>query len=257
VAARSPRSAPVPSTFAGPPAPRFSPRHRVPILLALFALLLGVAGCAGGPAGPPPPPPLPAAPELLASAATAMAQVRTVAVDVAVDPALSSIPVRAATGKLTSAGDAIGTATLSQGTSTVEFNFVITKGVLYLKGATGQYQRLPLALAAGIYDPTALLSADRGVAALLRAATNGTTEAREDVNRVPAYRIRATLDPNLVAGIVPGLTGATSGTVWLDQASSRVLKAQIDVPNPAGGAPAPVTVTLSDFNAPVTVTPPS
>jgi lipoprotein LprG len=190
-------------------------------------------------------------------AAAAMAQVQTVAVDVAVDPALTSIPVRSATGKLTSAGDAIGTATLSQGTSTVEFNFVITQGTLYLKGATGQYQRLPLALAAGIYDPTALLSPDRGVAALLRTATNATTEAREDVNGVPAYRVRATLDPNLVTGIVPGLTGATTGTVWIDQASSRVLKAQIDVPNPAGGGPVPVTVTLSDFNAPVTVTPPS
>ena len=228
------------------------------MLLALVALLLGVAGCAGGgPAGPPPPPPLPAGPDLMAKAAVAMAQVQTVAVDVTVDPALASIPVRAANGKLTSAGDAIGTATLSQGTSNVEFNFVITKGVLYLKGATGQYQRLPLALAAGIYDPTALLSADRGVAALLRTATNATTEAREDVNGTPAYRVKATFDPNLVAGIVPGLTGATTGTIWLDQESSRVLKAQIDVPNPAGGGPVPVTVTLSDFNAPVTVTPPS
>ncbi|HEX4357236.1 MAG TPA: LppX_LprAFG lipoprotein [Pseudonocardia sp.] len=231
------------------------PRFR--LLLALVVLLVGVAGCAGGPAGPPPPPPLPAGPDLMARAAAAMAQVQTVAVDVTVDPALSSIPVRAANGKLTSAGDAIGTATLSQATSTVEFNFVITKGVLYLKGATGGYQQLPLALAAGIYDPTALLSPDRGLAALLRTASNATTEAREDVNGVPAYRVRATLDPTLLAGVVPGLTGATTGTVWLDQASSRVLRARVDVPNPAGGAPAPVIVTLSDFNAPVTVTPPS
>jgi lipoprotein LprG len=186
-----------------------------------------------------------------------MAAVRTVAIDVQVDPALNTIPVRAANGKLTATGDAVGTATLNQGTSSVEFNFVITQGTLYLKGATGRYQRLPLALAAAIYDPTALLSPDRGIAALLRSANNGTTEASEDVNGVPAYRVKAALDPNLVSSVVPGLSGASTGTVWIEQATSRLLKAQIEVPNPAGGAPAPVTVTLSDFNAPVTVTPPS
>ncbi|MDT7639983.1 MAG: lipoprotein LprG [Pseudonocardiales bacterium] len=222
-------------------------------LLALFALFLGVTGCSSGPTAPP----LPAAPDLLAKSASAMAAVRTVAIDVQVDPALNTIPVRAANGKLTATGDAIGTATLNQGTSTVEFNFVITQGTLYLKGATGRYQRLPLALAAAIYDPTALLSPDRGISALLRSANNGTTEASEDVNGVPAYRVKAALDPNLVSSVVPGLSGASTGTVWIEQATSRLLKAQIEVPNPAGGAPAPVTVTLSDFNAPVTVTPPS
>ncbi|MCU1649141.1 MAG: hypothetical protein JWQ60_290, partial [Pseudonocardia sp.] len=149
-------------------------------LLALFALFLGVTGCSSGPTAPP----LPAAPDLLAKSASAMAAVRTVAIDVQVDPALNTIPVRAANGKLTATGDAIGTATLNQGTSTVEFNFVITQGTLYLKGATGRYQRLPLALAAAIYDPTALLSPDRGISALLRSANNGTTEASEDVNGV-------------------------------------------------------------------------
>jgi lipoprotein LprG len=223
-------------------------------LLAVCALLLALTACgAGGPSEPP----LPAGQDLLAKSASTMAAVQTAAIDVQVDPALSTLPVRSATGKLTASGDAIGTATLNQGSSPVEFNFVITKGTLYLKGPTGRYQRLPLALAASIYDPTALLNPDRGIAALLRTATNGTTQAREDVNGAPAYRVHANLDPALVSAVVPGLAGANSGTVWLDQASSRLLKAQVEVPNPAGGAPAPVTLTLSDLNAPVTVAPPS
>jgi len=223
-------------------------------LFGVCALLLALTGCGGG---GPSEPPLPAGPELLAKSASAMAAVRTAAIDVQVDPALSTLPVRSATGKLTASGDAIGTATLNHGSSPVEFNFVITKGTLYLKGPTGRYQRLPLALAASIYDPTALLNPDRGIAALLRTATNGTTQAREDVNGVPAYRVHANLDPNLVSAVVPGLAGANSGTVWVDQAGSRLLKAQVEVPNPAGGAPAPVTLTLADLNAPVTVAPPS
>ena len=50
-------------------------------LLALFALFLGVTGCSSGPTAPP----LPAAPDLLAKSASAMAAVRTVAIDVQVE----------------------------------------------------------------------------------------------------------------------------------------------------------------------------
>jgi lipoprotein LprG len=57
---------------------------------------------------------------------------------------------------------------------------------------------LPLTLAANIYDPTALLRPDRGIPALLHTATNGVTEAEENVNGAPAYRVHATLSPNLV-----------------------------------------------------------
>jgi len=222
------------------------------LLAALLPALLALPAC-GGPSAPP----LPAAAELLNKSADAMAAVRTVAVDVRVDPALTTLPVRAATGKLTAGGDAVGTATVNQGTSTVEFNFVVTKGTVYLKGPTGTYQRLPLALAASLYDPTALLSPDRGIAALLRTASNGVTQAREDVGGVPTYRVQANLDPHLVSSVLPGLAGANSGTLWIDQASSQLVKAQIQVPNAGGGPPAPVTVALSDFNNPVTVAPPS
>jgi len=238
-----------------PRSPRLAPSASlVTPLLGVLALLLALSGCGTSAPGAPP---LPAAADLLSRSAAAMASVQTAAVDVRVDPALTMIPVRSATGKLTATGDAVGTATVAQGSAPVEFSFVITKGTLYLKGATGRYQRWPLAVVASIYDPTALLRPDRGVAALLRTATNGTTEAREDVDGVPAYRLRATLDPNLVSGVVPGLTGANNGTVWIGQASSQLLRAQVEVPNPAGGPPVPATVTLSELNAPVTVTPPS
>jgi lipoprotein LprG len=222
-------------------------------LVVPVALLLGLAGC-GGPA----PEQLPPAPELLAKSANAMAAVRTAAMNVQVDPKLNgTILVRAATGKLTSAGEATGSATLSQAGSPIQFDFVVTHGNLFLKGPTGKFQRVPLALAASIYDPTAVLSPDRGVAALLRTATQGNTEAKEDVNGVPAYRVRAHIDPDRVTAVVPGVRGASSGLFWLDQATSRLLKAQLDIPTAPNGPTAPVTVTLSDFDAPVTVTPPS
>jgi lipoprotein LprG len=232
-----------------------------PVLLTAVALLLALAGCTSGGVGSrPAPPPLPPAAQLLGNAAAAMASVHSASVNLQVDPALTALPVRSATGKLTSTGDATGTATVSQGSATSELQFVITQGTLFLKGPTGGYQPVPLALAAGIFDPTSLLSQDRGVPALLRSAANGATEAEEDVNGAPAYRVHATLDPKLMDSVLPGLTGTTGGRVWIDKSTSRLVKAQLDVPTTpgqAGGPTAPVTVTLSDFNVPVTVTPPS
>jgi lipoprotein LprG len=243
-------------------------------LLAAVLLLLGLSGC-GGPAAPAPPA-LPPAADLLARSAAAMATVKTAAIDLQVDQGLNTLPVRSASGKLSAAGDATGTATVSMGTSPVEMQFVITAGSLFLKGPTGRFQRLPLTFAASIFDPTALLNPNRGVAALLRTATQGNTEAEEAVNGAPAYRVRANFDPNLVGAMVPGLSGTNSGLVWIDKASSRLVKAQLDVPvspngpeseqapeldGPSGHAPgtptAPVTVTMSDFDAPLTVSPPA
>jgi lipoprotein LprG len=232
--------------------------------LAVLALVL--TACGGGQPGPAAPP-LPPGPELLTKAAAAMAGVHSASVDLQVDPALSSLPIRSATGQLTSTGDAQGSATVNQGGATADFQFVITQNRLYLKGPTGQFQQLPLALAASIYDPTALLSSDRGIPALLRTAASATTEALEDVNGAPAYRVRANLSANMVNSVVPGLTGATTGRVWIDQATSRLVKAQLEVPTSVGqgtqsqsgenGPTAPVTVTLSHFDAPVTITPPA
>jgi lipoprotein LprG len=227
-------------------------------LLASLLLAIGLTACSTpGPSKPAEV--LPAAPEVLAKSADAMAKIKTVGVDVQVDQALSSLVIRSATGKLTAAGESQGTVVIAQGNSNIEFQYVVAKGSLYLKGATGGFQQLPLAMAASVYDPTAMLRPDTGIAALLRTATGATTEASEDVNGVPAWRIRATLDQRIATSLVPGLTGAATGVVWIDKATSRLLRAQVQVPVTQGdpkSPTAPVTVTMSDFDAPVTITPP-
>lgn len=227
-------------------------------LLASIVLAIGLSACSTpGPSEPAEV--LPAAPQVLAKSADVMSKIKTLGVDVQVDQALTSLTIRSATGKLTAAGEAQGSVVIAQGNSNIEFQFVVAKGSLYLKGATGGYQQLPLAMAASVYDPTALLRPDTGIAALLRTVTGATTEASEDVNGVPAWRVRGTLDQRIAASVVPGLTGAATGVVWIDKATSHLLKAQVQVPVTEGdpkSPTAPVTVTLSDFDAPVTITPP-
>jgi lipoprotein LprG len=231
---------------------------RAAFLTLLLGLALALAGCssAPGPAAPPPPPP---GPELLARSADAMAKLKSVAIDMQADPALTGLTIRSANGTLTATGEGTGSAVLQMGGAPSEIQFVVTKGVIYIKGPTGGYQALPLSMAAGIYDPTALLRPDSGIAALLRTARSGVTERAEDVNGVPAWRVFALLDPKVAGTIVPGVTGETKGTVWIDQATSRALRAQVQLPTSTAdpSKTAPVTVNLSGFDAPVTVKPPT
>lgn len=230
-------------------------------VLTALLVVLALAGCSAAqpsapsaPAEPPPPP----GQELLARSAEVMARIKTVGVDMQADPALAGLPLRSANGKLTASGEATGSAVLSMGGAPSEIQFTVTGGTLYIKGATGGYQAIPLSMAAGLYDPTALLRPGTGVAALLRTATNGVTEGAEDVNGVPAWRVSATLDPQAAAAVVPGVAGPAKGTVWIDKATSRALKARVEMPTGAtDGATAPVTVTLSDFDVPVTVKAPT
>jgi lipoprotein LprG len=222
-------------------------------LLPLIAVLGLLAACTSSS----PAEQLPAASDLLAKSAAAMRTVKTAAIDIQVDQALTSIPVRRATGTLTAAGAAKGTATLAQGSALAEFEFVIVGGDLYLKGPTGAYRKVSLVFAASIYDPSAILNPEKGVARLLSTTADAKTEAKESVNGVDTYRVRANLDQQAVAALVPGITGKVSGLLWLDASTSRLVKAQLDVPTGNGSATAPATVTFSDYDAPVTITPPS
>ncbi len=220
-------------------------------LLAVAAVLL--SGCTGPAAAD-----LPPAPELLTRSADAMRQVKSVALDIQVDPALFAIPVRAASGSLTAGGDATGKATLAQGAGApVEFTFLVTGGQLYLKGPTGGFNPpIPVSVASRIYDPTAVLDPERGVARLLATATPGATAAKESVDGVEAYKVPAHFEPQAVGALVPGVVAALDGVIWIDAATSRLVRADLQVPGRAGGGTAPVVVRLGDYDAPVTVTPP-
>jgi lipoprotein LprG len=227
------------------------PRMRRPLafLAALALTLLGAAACTGGSGGATAAgDPLPAGTDLLKGAAAEMRTVTSAAFDISTDGQADALPLSAARGGITSSGNATGTARLDQGGSTVELTFVIKDGTLYVNGLTGGWQKLPLAAAAAVYDPSAILSPDRGVAHVMDTAT-GTTEARETVDGVDAYNVKATLDGPALGALVPGVTGAVTGTVWIGADRKLVHKIRFPVPGQSGT----VTVAFRDFDKPVTV----
>ena len=82
--------------------------------------------------------------------------------------------VQSAKGDLTAAGDAQGTATIIQFGQLIEVEFVLAGGELYIKGVTGGFTQVPAALAGSVYDPSAILDPDQGVAKVLSSVQSPT-----------------------------------------------------------------------------------
>lgn len=221
----------------------------------MVVLTVGLAGCTADPQ-PPAGESLPAAELLLGAAASEMGKVRTVHFVVDSDRTSSSVPVRRADGRLTRDGDAQGSVQLDQGGGLVEFTFVIVDDTVYVKGATGGYQVVPLSLAASLYDPSAILDPERGAAKLLTTAQQVRTEAREKVGDTDAYRIGVAFDATAIGVLVPGAGAGVTGQVWIGVERSLLLRAQVRIPGQDGAEATTVTVTFDEYDQPVTVSAP-
>jgi lipoprotein LprG len=235
--------------------PSRRPQPRVTALAVLLGVLLAtLVACKGK--GPDPAESLPAGDALLRDSAAAMREVKTVRFAIEADGTVSGLPLRRASGALTKEGSATGSAQVAQSGVNLELDFVVLGDSIYLKGLTGGWQKLPLALASSVYDPSAILDPERGIAKVLSTATEARTEAREKVGDTDAYRVAAKLDAPAVRTIVPGVGDEVTGQLWISADSKRLLRAKIMVPASGNDQGTTVTVTFSDFDAPVTVNAP-
>ncbi len=198
-----------------------------------------------------PTPVTPAPVDLLAASAAAMAEVTSAGFTMTVDNQLSAVPVRSAQGSLTAAGDAQGSATISQFGQLVEVEFVLVGGDLYLKGITGGFSKVPAALAGQIYDPSAILDPNRGVAKVLSSVQNPTITGSEG----GAWTVTGTVPADVAGGLVPGISTDVDTQLSIEMSGSQLTAATFTLPGDDGN-PAKVAVQLSDFNEPVSISPP-
>src|SRR5437879_3375230 len=213
--------------------------------VAAAALVLTAAtACSGGGSSEK----LPAGADLMKQSSTAMSGVKSVGFTIRTD-GKPSLLVKSADGKLLKSGDATGTLQVVQSGATVEMSFTVLGNSVYLKGVTGGYRKVPKALAMALYDPSAILDPQRGIAPLLAKASGPKSEAKEKVGGQEAYRIKATLPKESAAALVPGVTQDLTGEVWLGVADHRLLKVKADLPPAADGGKGSVTVTFTDFNS--------
>ncbi|ONI86016.1 hypothetical protein ALI22I_25000 [Saccharothrix sp. ALI-22-I] len=206
-------------------------------------LLALVAGCtsSGGGGGD-----LPAGSELVTKAAAGMKSVTSTHFLIKVDGELPGVPVKDAEGDLNAEGESKGRAKIDQFGQLIEVEYVLVGQDLHFKGPTGGFTKLPAALAGQVYDPTAILDPDKGVARVLAEARDAKTVSSADGVSV----VTATVPRDIVAGLVPGIDSDVASTFTVRE--DKLEKALFELPSGAK-----VTVELTDFNKPVTVTPPA
>ncbi len=221
------------------------------VITVCLALLLAVGGCTSTTETATPTAVTPAVDTLLTDSAAAMAAVTSARFALTVEGELPAVPVQQAEGQLTATGDAQGSGTISQFGQLVEVEFVLIGGELYLKGATGGFAKVPSALAGNIYDPSVLLNPETGVSAMLSSVQNASITGTEG----DAWQVSGTVPAAVAAGLVPGISSDVTAVLTIAMSGSQLTAAKLTV-NGEGGAPATITVQLSEFNEPVTISPP-
>ncbi|GIF70269.1 hypothetical protein Ais01nite_83040 [Asanoa ishikariensis] len=219
------------------------------IIAVLLTALASLAACGGDGDAASGDPSLPLASTLLANAATQMRTVTSAAFDITTEGDTGALPIRSAKGAIDDTGTAQGTATIEQVGMPIELNFIAKDDFLYVKGLTAGWQKLPLAQAAMVYDPTAILNPEKGIGAVL-ATAEGNTKGRETIDGAPHYKVEATFKGSAMAGLVPGVSGDVTGTVWIGVDKPLVNQLQFAVPGEGKGT---VLIKFADFGKPVNV----
>ncbi|MBW8480733.1 LppX_LprAFG lipoprotein [Actinomadura parmotrematis] len=166
------------------------------------------------------------------------------------------ITVKSGDMKLLKNGDADGTVQVAQSGNTVELKLVSLGDSVYIDAGTGGWRKVPKMLAATMYDPSAVLDPDRGIAKLLTSVTSPKAEATEKVNGEEADRVAVVLPKTAIGGVIPGVTQDIPGKVWVGTADHRLLKVQGRLPRQGGGGTGTVTIDFTEFDKPYKIVAP-
>ncbi|SNR38242.1 lipoprotein LprG [Haloechinothrix alba] len=204
---------------------------------------------------------LPAAGTLLDAAADSAGEVTSAHFALQATGDVPGLTVQMVEGDLTTDGGpygaAQGVATVSMGGQLVESEFVLHEESLYLKGPTGGFQEIPADRVTSIYDPSAVLDPERGVAHLLDQVREAETTGTDTVDGTETHRVTGTVEHQVIDELIPGVESDAEITLWLDEERDHLpVKVTLSFPEAGGDETPTVDVTLSEVNEPVTVSPP-
>jgi lipoprotein LprG len=174
----------------------------------------------------------------------------------AVTGEIKQLPIESIEGDLTNTP-----AVAAQGTANIIFlgqrlegvDFSVVDGTLYAALTKGSFQ--DLGPATDIYDVSAILNPDTGLANVLANFSNPKADGRETLNGVDTVRVTGTVTAEAVNKITPQLaaTGPVPATAWIrEDGNHELVQAKLE-PTPGNS----LTMTCSDWGKPVTVTKPA
>lgn len=225
-------------------------RRLFAVLAALVAAALFASGCSSKPSEP-----LPDAATIIGQSVDATKALKSAHLEIAVTGSIDGLPVKTLSGDLTNVPSVAvkGTSTLSMGGSDLDVQLVVLDGTLYAALTPDSW--LDMGPAAEVYDPSVILNPDTGLANMLTSLSDAKSEAFETVGGVPTVRVAGTVTADAVNKLIPQLkaTGPLPATVWIEKdAPHQLVQAKVD---PSEGNS--VSLTLSEWDKPVTVTKPA
>lgn len=224
------------------------------IFAAFFAAIALIAGCSSKSQDSSKP--LPDAASLLKESSETTKSQSSMHLKLAVTGEIKELPIESIEGNLTNTP-----AVAAQGTANIVFlgqrlegvDFSVVDGTLYAALTKGSFQ--DLGPATDIYDVSAILNPDTGLANVLANFSNPKADGRETLNGVDTVRVTGAVSAEAVNKITPQLaaTGPVPGTAWIrEDGDHELVQAKLE-PTPGNS----VTMTCSDWGKPVTVTKPA
>ena len=220
--------------------------------LAAVTLTTGLlAGCSSSGSGTDT---LPDAATLLKQSAQTTKGLTSAHVAIAVTGTIDGLPLKKLSGNLTNvpATAVQGNATITMGGSDLDAKLVVIDGTLF--AALSGDSWLDMGPAADIYDPSTILNPDAGLANMLTAFADPKSETGEKIGDVDTVKVTGPVSAEAVNKLLPalGATAPVPGTAWIEKdGDHNLVQAQLE---PSSGNT--VSMTLSDWNKPVTVTKP-
>jgi lipoprotein LprG len=224
------------------------------IFAALFAAIALVAGCSSKSQDASKP--LPDAASLLKESSETTKSQSSVHLKLSVQGEIKALPIESLEGDLTNTP-----AVAAQGAANILFlgqrlegvDFVVADGTLFAALTKGSYQ--DLGPAADIYDVSAILNPDTGLANVLANFSGPKADGRENLNSVDTVRVTGTVSADAVNKIAPQIaaTGPVPATAWIgEDGNHELVQAKLE-PTPGNS----LTMTCSDWGKSVAVTKPA
>ncbi|BBZ48348.1 LppX_LprAFG lipoprotein [Mycobacterium heidelbergense] len=233
-----------------------NPRRLSAVLAFLSLATALIAGCSfsssksGGP--------LPDGTTLVKQSTDATKNLKSAHLVLTVTGKIAGLPVRTLTGDLTTTPStaAQGNAEITLAGQDISADFVVVGGDLYTNALNpGDKTMTDVGPASQVYDPSAILNPDTGLANVLANFTNAKAEGRDQVSGQTTVRISGNVSADAVNKIASPFkaTQPVPATVWIVESGDHQL-AQVNLQQSQGNS---VQMTLSKWGQPVQVTKPA
>lgn len=180
---------------------------------------------------------------------------QSVHLELTVEGQIKNFPIKTLSGELTQSPAVAGqgnTKLTFQG-SDVDAKFVVIDANLYVALSGDSF--IDMGPAADVYDISAILSPDKGLANVLANFSEPKSEGTETINGIETVKVTGQVSADAVNRIAPPIaaTGPIPGTAWIEKdGQHKLVQAKLE---PSSGNS--VQMTLSDWDKPVTVTKPA